>query len=158
MSSKFRQECESEVDVLEPVSFDEAADPDRLPCRLQFDKVVSKAVPRVADERHALDVAAGVVEGAHVTIADVLQKQRVVEQFDDEGRVVDGQLPDPKPRCVNDRALVAHRVRTILSSATEFAQHAGDTFVRAIETSFIVEPCDELRTFVIVYAIGVLLE
>ncbi len=82
------QECETDVDVLERVALDETAEADGLATRLQFHQVQAETQAPVHVARTRVDVVARVFQRPHALVADELQPGGLVQQLQNEGRVI----------------------------------------------------------------------
>src|SRR6185295_16708416 len=88
-----RQKREPDVDVVEEVSPDESADADRRSPLFALDHVEPEAVSGVRVDRTLADVFARVVQVPDAAIADEPQPRRIVDELENELRVVGGEAP-----------------------------------------------------------------
>src|SRR6185369_1283591 len=96
------EERESQIGVRQRVAADEAAHAERLAGLSQRHRPEPVAVLYIARGGPARDVAAGVLERVHVAIADEAQPGGLVQELEDERRVLGRQLAQPQARRLVD--------------------------------------------------------
>src|SRR6476469_1721074 len=82
-----REKRKTEVHVVQRFARDDATNTDGLARTLQFDQVQSEAQALIHRHRSIDDVAFRGLKRSHTLVPDVLQPRRIVEKFEDEGRI-----------------------------------------------------------------------
>src|SRR5205085_7563424 len=77
----------ADLDIRMRVAAQESTQADDNRRRLELHGAQAEAMAPMAGRRPRLDVAAGILQVAHATIADVAQEIRIVERLDNERRI-----------------------------------------------------------------------
>ncbi len=92
-----RQEREPEVGIVQIVPPEQAADPDRNAPVLELHEAETDPVAGVHFDRPLFDVRARVLERPDAPVADETKPVRVVDELENERRVVRRQPADDEP-------------------------------------------------------------
>ena len=75
---------EAEINAVEALAIDQAADADRFACRLQIDPVEPVAVSCVHRSQAVFDVGLRIFDRTYAKVANVLVPHGVVDEIEDE--------------------------------------------------------------------------
>jgi len=136
LAAEFRKVREAEVDVRQRLALDQpaypygiATVPDGSAAVAKLHEVEAEAEPCVHVDRPLREIVAGVVLGADAFVADELEPRRIVDEPQDERRVVENEPAEPKPLRAKDldesAALAAkQRAEDTLRGATDKIEQA----------------------------------
>ena len=86
------QKGEPDIRVVQKVAFQKTADPDRNSRCLELNQVQPEAVFLITGNRPIAYIHDGIGLAPDTPVSDILQKRRFVEHFEDELRVIPGEM------------------------------------------------------------------